>query len=605
MIWRCGPWLLLLSLLLGCTIQPAPAALPQAATATPAPGAAQADPAPPATTPPVAAPGQDGAPAETSSWTIALEDEPGNLFPFSPDGRAAAPVLHAILPAPVLEHNYTYTTTGVLERLPTLDNGDVQLQEISGFLDETGQFTLTETTQPTTTRQLVVTFHWNPALRWADGTPLTAADSVFSYELFGQIEAPAEASAIRAMLERYELVDEHTTRAIFKPGRVEPAYLHAAWPPLPRHRLADLPADQALETFRREPLGYGPYTFAFQEPGRLVLQRNDYWPAAQRMPAQLIFRFVGSAEGVRSAVVGGEADVGVLERISGDLFRFLEQDRQTEAARVITLAGPIYEHLDLNLDQSWLQDIRVRRALAHAIDRHALSEQLFGGLVAPLHSWILPEQRAFYAGDEQLRRYDYDPARANALLEEAGFTDHNGDGLRDLPSGEPFTATLLTSDTPLRTAMAEQIAGNLRAVGINSQVQTQPLDQFYSRTGPLYRRSFELALFAWIANADPDGLALWSCNAVPKAENGFTGNNFSGWCFEEAEWALRRATSTLDTTARARDYLKHQQLWSQEVPVIALLQRPIVVLHRPTLTGVAPDPLAPITWNLEQWSHVP
>jgi peptide/nickel transport system substrate-binding protein len=529
-------------------------------------------------------------------------EEPTNLLPFSVDGRAAAPIVEAMFPAPVLGLNYTYTTTGVLETLPTLANGGVQVISATGFLDATGQFTVTETSQPTTTQQLVVTYRWNPQLHWADGTPLTAADSVFSYELFDQTQASQEAQVARMLIERYELVDEHTTRAVLKPGRIEPTYLTTAWPPLPRHRLQDLPARDAFVEFAQQPLGYGPFTFQEQMPGeQVVLTRNEYWPKKANLPEQLVFRFFSSADALRSAVAAGAVDVAALERIPPELYPYLDQDQQSGAARVTFLAGPVYEHLDLNLADERLHDPRVRQALAYALNRQGMIDAVFGAKVKPLSSWILPDQRVFYAGDEQLTRYPYDPGKATTLLDAAGLNDKDGDGIRDLADGQPFTLTLLTTDTPQRVTLAERIAADLKAIGIQIETELQPIDQFYSATGPLYRRTFQLALFAWIAGVDPGGLPLWSCNAVPLQENEFSGNNFSGWCFEAAEWPLRRANSTLDERIRAQEYLKHQQIWTQEVPVIPLFQRPIAAIVHPRMQGVVPDPLAPITWNIGQW----
>jgi peptide/nickel transport system substrate-binding protein len=595
--------LLLLFLALGCSLQGAPATpqaggVPSEAAAAPPSLAATELPTAPTSLPDEALPDQ----TEPSAWTIGLLDEPGTLLPFSPDGRAAAPIVQAIFPAPVLEQSYAYTTTGVLTTLPTLENGDVESQSISGFLDASGQFTVTETSQPTTTQQLSITYRWSADLHWADGTPLTAADSVFSYQLFSQVQTSQEAQVAAAPIERYEQIDEHTTRAVLKPGRIEPSYLLSAWPPLPAHRLQDLPPEEALAEFKQQPLGYGPFTFGEQRPDeQIVLTRNEYWPGKDALPEQLVFRFFASADELRGAVTGGEADIGWLERIPEDLFRYLDQDQQSGAARVSYLAGPVYEHLDLNLGDDRLQDVRVRQALAYALNRPAMIDELFGGKIQPLASWILPEQRAFYAGDEQLTRYSYAPDKARALLDEAGLSDTDGDGLRETTGGQALTLSLLTTDTPLRTAIAERISADLQAVGITVEREVQPIDQFYSPTGPLYRRTFQLALFAWIASADPNGLPLWSCNAVPMQENGYTGNNFSGWCFEAAEWPLRRAASTLDTRARARDYLKHQQLWTQEAPVIPLFQRPLAAMISPQMQGVAPDPLAPITWNVTQW----
>lgn len=593
MIVRLSIIALICMALLGCSLQAAPSP-PPAASASSSPSASP--------TVPVMSP----TPAETeapTAWTIGLLDEPGNLLPFSVDGRAAAPIVEAMFPSPVLGLNYTYTTTGVLEALPTLENGGVQVITTTGFLDATGQFTVTETSQPTTTQQLVATYRWNPDLRWADDTPLTAADSVFSYELFGEVQSSQEAQIARSLIERYELVDEHTTRAVLKPGRIEPSYLMSAWPPLPRHRLQDLPPQDALEQFAEQPLGYGPFTFQERQPGeQIVLERNQYWPNQANLPQQLVFRFFPAADELRSAVANGTVDAATLERIPQELYPYLDQDQQSGAASVTYVPGPVHEHLDLNLNDERLQDPRVRQALAYAINRQGIIDALFGSKVKPLWSWILPEQRVFYAGDEQLARYPFDPGRANSLLDDAGLSDKDGDGIRELANGQPFTMTLLTTDTPQRAAMAERIAADLKSVGLQAEPELQPIDQFYSPTGPLYRRTFQLALFAWIAGADPGGLPLWSCNAVPLQENGFTGNNFSGWCFEAAEWPLRRANSTLDQRTRAQDYLKHQQLWTQEVPVIPLFQRPLAAIVHPRVQGVKPDALAPITWNIDQWT---
>jgi peptide/nickel transport system substrate-binding protein len=600
LIGRLGIIALLLCLLLGCSLQSAPT--PSVPIAE-APSTAVAESS--VSTPePVREPTPVLEGEAPTSWTIGLLDEPANVLPFSPDGRAAAPIVEAMFPAPVLGLSYAYTTTGVLESLPSVSNGDVQVQDITGFLDATGQFTLTETTQPTTTQQLTITYRWSDELRWADGQPVTAADSIFSFELMSQVQASQEAQLTQAMVERYEQIDEHTTRAVLKPGRTESGHLLTAWPPLPQHRLQGLPPEEALAEIKRQPLGYGPYTFAEQIPGQqLELTRNDYWPQHEQLPERLVFRFYASAEELRNAITSGEVDVATIERIPEELYAFLDQDQQSGAAEVTYLAGPIYEHLDFNLGVERLQEVRVRKALAYALDREAISTRLFSGKVQPLHSWILPDQSAFYAGDEQLARYPFDPSKALALLDETGLTDRNGDGVRELPNDEPFTLTLLTTDTPLRKVMAEQIAESWRAVGIQAQVESQPVEQFYSPTGPLYRRDFQVALFAWIAGVDPGGLPLWSCNAVPMQENNYTGNNFSGWCFEAAEWPLRRANAVLDTRVRAQEYLKHQRLWTQELPSVPLFQRPVVVLQRPGVQGVQPDAIAPLTWNISNWQR--
>jgi peptide/nickel transport system substrate-binding protein len=144
---------------------------------------------------------------------------------------------------------------------------------------------------------------------------------------------------------------------------------------------------------------------------------------------------------------------------------------------------------------------------------------------------------------------------------------------------------------------------DMAAIGLRVAVLKVPAHQLYSLTGPLFLRQFELALFAWIASPDPGGAALWSCRAVPTETNNWTGNNFSGWCFRDADRAIRVAATSWNREERLQAYLQQQQLFTQELPVLPLFQRLVVTLMSPGLRGVRPDPTAPITWNIATWSR--
>jgi peptide/nickel transport system substrate-binding protein len=143
----------------------------------------------------------------------------------------------------------------------------------------------------------------------------------------------------------------------------------------------------------------------------------------------------------------------------------------------------------------------------------------------------------------------------------------------------------------------------MAALGIRVTVRALPVQELYSRDGPLFRREFEVAQFAWIASADPGGLALWSCTAVPTENNGWTGNNFAGWCFREADQAIRTANTSLDQVERREAYVRQQELFTQEIPVVPLFQRLVVTISNPNMAGLEPDPIAPITWNIGEWKR--
>jgi peptide/nickel transport system substrate-binding protein len=309
-------------------------------------------------------------------------------------------------------------------------------------------------------------------------------------------------------------------------------------------------------------------------------------------------------EMLRANVLNGNLDVVLAERMTPQLFGALAQDEQ-EGARVQYLSSPIWEHIDFNLDVELLQDIRIRRAIAHAINRPALVEALFAGRSPVLDSWVLPAQQAA-APPDQLTRYPYNPDEARRLLDEAGYTDPDGDGLRVSPNGITLTLQLLTTeDSPLRQAIAEQVRTDLQSVGVQLELETTSAEGLFAADGPLYLRQFELVLFGSVAGPEPAGIQLWSCAAVPSDSNSWSGDNFAGWCFRDADRAVREAVTSLDPAVRREAYLRQQQLWTQELPSLPLFQRVSAVVSAAGIEELRPDPLAPITWNIAAWRRAP
>jgi peptide/nickel transport system substrate-binding protein len=151
------------------------------------------------------------------SLRIGLTAEPGDLLPYysdSADERVTGPISQLLFPEPLLALSYNYTTTGVLDRVPSVENGDVQVAQTDVFLDSVGVITTTNTGVITQVQQLSVTYHWNPHLSWADGTPVTADDSLFAYELAQRVSLGQAADSRLSLLARDERGGDNTTRAV-------------------------------------------------------------------------------------------------------------------------------------------------------------------------------------------------------------------------------------------------------------------------------------------------------------------------------------------------------------------------------------------------------
>jgi peptide/nickel transport system substrate-binding protein len=543
------------------------------------------------------------------TWAIGLLDQPRDLYPYArdaPSQRLAAPLIELMFPAPVLALNYTYTSTGVLDRIPTLENGDAELRKSDVYLDAANNITTTVTDVITQVDQLVVTFHWNPKLSWSDGQPLTADDSVFAYELARAAPPNDDARDRLAQLVAYERVDDHTTRATLRPDLITPNYFLTYWTPLPRHVLKGVdPANVRESDFARAPIGYGPYAIESRNNTTIQMVRNPHYFGPPPAAANLTLTFMPNIDVLHTNLLNGNLDLLATDRPQAEQLPIFDQQAKDSRLQVIYVPNPIWEHIDFNLDVPQLQDIRLRRAMALGANRQAMIDTLFGGHTPVLSSWVLPSQPEA-APPDQLTRYDYNIDEARKLLDEAGYADPDGDGIRASPDGLTLTFQLMTTEgVPIRQQITSMFQKDMRAIGVDIQPLVVPATQLFSADGPLFQRQFELALFGWIAGADPGGLQLWGCDAVPSPENNWTGDNFAGWCFRDANRAIREAVTTVDIAQRRAAYLRQQQLWSQELPSLPLFQRLSLVLLAPNVRGPQPDALAPITWNIAHWKRSP
>lgn len=546
--------------------------------------------------------------AREDTWTIGLLDPPADLYPYPQNAgaqRVAAPLVELVFPSPILALGYHYTTTGVLDRIPTIENGDAQLRAVDVYLDAAGNITTTVTEVVTQVEQLSVTYRWNQRLRWSDGQPVTADDSVFAYELAKAAPPSIEISDRLQQLVAYEKVDDYTTRAVLQPDIIGPTYFLNYWTPLPRHLLKDIPPDQVRASpFAQRPIGYGPYVIVDRSPTTVQMVRNEHYFGAQPPVSRLNVAFFPSVDALRASVLSGKLDVAWSDRVPADQFSFLDQGKSSGLADVIYLPNPVWEHIDFNLDVPVLQDIKLRHAIAFGLNRQAMVDELFQGHSHVIESWVLPGQ-VEAAPLDQIARYPYNPDEARRLLDEAGYVDPDGDGIRSSPDGLTLTLQLLTTEgNQVRERVASRFQQDMRSIGIEIEVLPIPAGQLFDPNGPLFQRQFELALFGWIAGPDPGGLLLWSCAAVPSESNAWSGDNFAGWCFREADRAIKAAVITLDPVKRKEAYLTQQQHWTRELPSLPLFQRLSVAILAPDVRHVQPDPLAPITWNVTSWRRM-
>lgn len=416
-------------------------------------------------------------------------------------------------------------------------------------------------------------FHLRQDVHWHDGTPLTVDDVLFTYAL---LASPARNDPVWRNV-RAEREGDWSVRIFLQNNVYIPLLEYVAIGILPRHLLEGVGADQIIFTpFNLEPVGTGPYRIEEIAEDFVLLRANeDYFSGSPRI-RYLKFKFYPNAKAIITALERGEVE-GVSYLPSSEI------DRVSKLTDVRVYSTPLagYSVLYFNLRRSTFYERVIRRAIAHAINREYLVNEVQGGMADPLEGPIMPTSWA-YAAD--VRRYPYDPERSRDLLEQAGWTE-GLDGVR-VKGDAQLSLTLLTTDLPGQSELAEAIADQLREVGFEINVEIKGpsvlLNDF------LRKFDFDIALYTWLLNGlDPDPYVTWHSSQMK------SGWNFSGFIVPRVDEALQNARNTLDQNERKQMYADFQRAFAEEVPSLMLLSPRYSFAVRTTVRNVTVPAVLP------------
>ena len=260
------------------------------------------------------------------------------------------------------------------------------------------------------------------------------------------------------------------------------------------------------------------------------------------------------------------------------------------AGIVFTRPGTTFQYLGMNLHDARLADVRVRQAIAHAIDRQAIIRTLLKGLATPASGLLPPTHWAYNA---QVTTYAYDPNRAKELLDAAGYSDPDGDGpaLR-------FRLSYKTTTVDLRRRIAEVFQQQLAAVGIGLDIRTYEWATFYN---DIKKGDFQLYSLAWVGIEDPDIYYLTCHSSQTPPE----GSNRGGFHEESIDALTTTARRTLDREERVRLYAEVQSRLAELVPTIPLWWTTNVAAMHRRLRGYEIQPNASYVSLKDAWIEEP
>ncbi|MGO9211200.1 MAG: ABC transporter substrate-binding protein [Terriglobales bacterium] len=394
-------------------------------------------------------------------------------------------------------------------------------------------------------------FHLRPGVRFSDGRPLTARDVKWTFDsiLSGAVLTP-KAGSYR-LLERVLAPDDATV--IF---HLKEPYSPLLWN-LSNPAIGIVPMGSGAD-FNQHLVGSGPFRLVrLEQDKEVVIERNPaYWGTPARVE-QVRFAVVPDTTTRALELRKGSADLEI-NALTADMVVAIEKQRQLDVMRS---PGTTYAYLAFNLRDPILKDVRVRQAIAYAIDRGPMIHYLWRDMARPAAS-VLPPEHWAYDGD--VRTYAHDPARARQLLDSAGYPARNG---------VRFHLTMKTSTEESTRLMAAVLQQQLREAGIALDIRTFEFATFYA---DVQRGAFQLFSLRWVGgNEDPDIFEhVFSSKSFPpkRGNRGYYSN-------PRVDELIDDARRTVDRERRKRDYDEIQRIVAEELPYVNLWYFDNVLVH--------------------------
>jgi peptide/nickel transport system substrate-binding protein len=403
-----------------------------------------------------------------------------------------------------------------------------------------------------------------------DGTEMTADDVVYTFQRIideNAIEYPEPHTSPRkgliAPLVSVDKVDDYTVKMNFS----------GPWPPamqlivhqqiVPKGYLEQV----GTEGFIANPVGTGPFKFVSAQPGytEVVMERfDDYYggapdlePVGTACVEKAIFRVIPEASTRVAALLAGEVDI--IQAVPPELVDTLSQ---TPGIQVKSAPGTQPKWMEMNVNKPPFDDVNVRQAMNYAVDKQLIIDEIYGGRAVALPGPLSPYNNFV---NKSLEPYPYDPDKALSLLEEAGWTDSDGDGMLD-KGGQPFSFVIDTIEE--WRPLAEAVADMYRGIGIDATVRFWE----YSVVKPQLQAGERMAyLDDWGDSAfDPVGHFEAKWHGYVEGET-YGRGNFSGYNNERVNELIKQGETTPDVAARQAIYDEAQQLVYDEAPAVFLI----------------------------------
>ena len=474
-----------------------------------------------------------------------------------------------------------------------------------------------------------ITWTLKEGVVWSDGTPLTAEDAVFSWEYCTNEDTGCAWLTAFNSVANVEAVDDLTIKITFdgpKPNPYE-AFVSSISPIIQKAQFGECvgAAAQTCSEANLNPIGTGPYKIIdFKVNDVVTYEPNELYRDGLPYFDRVVFKGGGDAVGAARAVMEtGEADYAWNLQVEPEILNEMEAGG---LGTVVAAYGTSVERIlinqtnpdsDLGDNRSvWMADgsnahpflvgTVIPQAMSMAIDRNILAEQLYGaGGQATCNILPGPPRFASPNNDACLAQ---DIEGANALLDEAGIVDSDGDGVREY-EGIPLSITYQTSTNSVRQKTQALVKQWWAEIGIETELLNHDAGVFFGgdpNSPDTYGKFYtDVEMFTnGGTGTDPQTyMSNWLSAEISRPDNNFLGNNVPRWANEEYDAIFQELTQTAGEDARADLAIQLNDLLVQNYVMIPLVHRGSVSAHANTLQGVRMNAWDTEMWNIEDWSR--
>ncbi len=453
-------------------------------------------------------------------------------------------------------------------------------------LDLTGELASSWQVSPD---QKTITFKLKPDLKWADGAALTSADVLFTWKLVTDEKTRTPYGSDYKLVANAETPDARTFKVTYSQAYAPALGSWAGLQILPQHLLKN--QDINTTSFARKPVGSHYYKLENWVNGEHIdLVRNPLATQGQPKIDRLVSRFIPDTAAQFLELIADNIDVMNLNPIQ---YARIVPSR-AEFNKKIALykeLGNNYTYLGFNLKHKPFDDIRVRQAINYAIDKQEIIDGVLLGLGIPIASPYKPGTRWT---NPVLQPYRFDPGLAKSLLKQAGYEDHDGDGILD-KDGKPLAFEILTNQNKQREMSAVLIQRRLKDIGIDVKIRVLEWASFvgrYIKTG-----EFDVVVLGWSLSLDPDQFSIW--HSSQQAPGQF---NFIGYNNPRVDRLLEQGRTELNAEKRTEIYHEFAQILHEDSPVVYLFAGYGLPAINKRVKGIDnPAPAAGISHNSYAW----